>query len=647
MYRLSSLMFWLSLAAPLLAQSPHGANFRVNCADCHLTTGWEIPYDAWDREGPVFSKTTGWQIGWDTAKFSHTKTRFPLTGQHVRVDCRGCHQSMVFSEAKSDCFACHQDVHQRTVGADCARCHSTENWLVDVIPELHQDNGFPLLGAHTFAACADCHKSETGLRFDRLGNDCINCHQMDYAATASPNHQAAGFSTQCADCHDVSRFDWTTSKVRHDFFPLTKGHDIADCARCHTNGSYSNTPSDCIACHQTDFETASNPNHTASNFSQNCIECHTTDPDWMPAKFAQHDALYFPIYSGKHKGEWDQCADCHTDPTNFAVFSCTTCHTNPETDNHHTGITGYTYNSPACLACHPNGDGSDGFDHNKTQFPLKGAHVTVDCKQCHVSTYTGTPTACVSCHLDDYNATTDPNHATSQFPQDCALCHTETGWTPASFDHNLTKFPLKGAHVSTACVECHASGYTGTPTACVSCHLPDYNATTDPNHAASQFPQDCALCHTESGWTPATFDHNMTKFPLKGAHVSTACVECHASGYTGTPTDCASCHMADYNQTNSPQHTSAGFPTTCADCHTESGWTPATFDHDDMYFPIYSGKHRNKWDQCSDCHTVAGNYAVFSCTTCHTKNKTDGDHNGVNGYMYSSPACLSCHPKGN
>jgi len=363
--------------------------------------------------------------------------------------------------------------------------------------------------------------------------------------------------------------------VRHDFFPLTKGHDIADCARCHTNGTYSNTPSDCIACHQTDYETALDPNHAVSNFSQNCIDCHTTDPDWMPAKFAQHDALYFPIYSGEHKGEWDQCADCHTDPSNYAVFSCTVCHTNPETDNHHGGISGYSYNSPACLACHPTGDKNGSFDHNKTQFPLKGAHGTVDCKQCHIS------------------------------------------------------------------------GYAGTPTACVSCHLADYNQTTDPNHAASQFPQDCALCHTESGWTPAMFDHNLTKFPLKGAHVTTACVECHASGYSGTPTDCASCHLADYNQTNSPQHSSVGFPTTCADCHTETGWTPATFDHDDMQFPIYSGKHKDKWDQCSDCHTSAGNYAVFSCTTCHTKTKTDDDHDGVNNYSYSSPACLACHPDGN
>lgn len=236
------LFFCLGFSSHINAQSPHGPDFKVNCADCHLTTSWEIPYDAWDRKGPVFSKTTGWQIGWDTAKFSHTKTNFPLTGQHIRVDCRTCHESLVFSEAKSDCFACHTDVHQQTLGMDCTRCHNTENWLVDFIPELHQDNGFPLLGAHAVASCTDCHTSETQLRFDRIGNDCINCHLDDFQTTKSPDHVKAGFSTNCVDCHDPAKTDWGTTLVDHSFFPLEKGHQINDCTACHSGGTFSNTP---------------------------------------------------------------------------------------------------------------------------------------------------------------------------------------------------------------------------------------------------------------------------------------------------------------------------------------------------------------------------------------------------------------------
>ena len=797
MHRLSSIILLLGLTVNLFSQSPHGARFKVNCADCHSAAGWDIPYDAWDRTGPIFSKTTGWQIGWDTARFSHTKTDFPLTGKHIQVDCRACHSSMVFSDAGPECISCHQDMHNGTVGNDCARCHNTDSWLVDNIPELHQDNGFPLLGAHAGASCADCHSSETGLRFERIGNDCINCHRADYASTSSPSHQGAGFSTNCVDCHDVTRFDWTTDRVNHDFFPLTKGHDISDCARCHTTGSYSNTPSDCISCHKNDFETAVSPNHQSGGFSQNCIECHTTDPDWMPAVYTQHDAAYFPIYSGAHKGEWDACKDCHTNPSNYAEYTCVTCHMNPETDNQHNGVNGYSYNSPACLACHPTGSANDGFDHNNTGFPLTGAHITTACVSCHASGYAGTPTDCASCHTPDYNQSSNPSHTALAIPTDCASCHTTDAWQPASFSIHNNYYALNGAHAAVAndCAKCHNGDYNNTPNTCAGCHIADFNQTTNPGHVAAQFSTDCASCHSETAWAPATFDHdgmyfpiysgkhkgewdqcadchtnpsnyaeftcttchtnpettnqhngingfsynspaclachptgsatdgfnhNNTGFPLTGAHITTACISCHASGYAGTPTDCASCHtqdynqstnpnhvslaiptncaschttdawepatfpihnnyyqlkgahaaiandcakchngdynntpntcagchMADYNQTNNPNHATVGFPTTCQDCHSETAWTPANFNHDGMYFPIYSGKHKNKWDQCSDCHITPGNYAVFSCTVCHTNPQTNNHHQGVGGYVYNSPACLSCHPNG-
>ena len=121
MYKLLSILIVLGLTVNLFSQSPHGAQFKVNCADCHTSAGWEIPFNAWDRTGPVFSKTTGWQIGSDTSRFSHTKTSFPLTGQHIRVDCRACHESLVFSDANSDCVSCHTDIHSGPVGKDCAR----------------------------------------------------------------------------------------------------------------------------------------------------------------------------------------------------------------------------------------------------------------------------------------------------------------------------------------------------------------------------------------------------------------------------------------------------------------------------------------------------------------------------------------------
>ncbi|MCA9750925.1 MAG: hypothetical protein KC591_01945, partial [Gemmatimonadetes bacterium] len=191
----------------------------------------------------------------------------------------------------------------------------------------------------------------------------------------------------------------------------------------------------------------------------------------------------------------------------------------------------------------------------------------------------------------------------------------------------------------------------GTPMDCFACHSGDYNSATDPNHVQSGFPTTCADCHTTTAWTPASFDHNTTGFPLTGRHTTVQCTQCHVGGqYSGTPTDCYACHQTDYNGTNNPNHAAAGFPTSCTDCHTTSGWTPADWDHDSQYFPIYSGKHQGKWNNdCTECHVNPNNFSQFECILCHehsNRNQVDNDHRGENGYQYNSAACYNCHPRG-
>ncbi len=469
----------------LNAQSPHGATFAVDCAACHVPQAWNIMRDS--------------------LEFDHGGTALPLAGQHITVDCRSCHVSLDFDvKPPSDCVACHTDVHAMTVGNDCARCHTEQTWLVDDIPELHEQNGFPLLGAHLTASCVDCHISENTLAFQRIGNECINCHRDEYTATRQPDHVASGFSTDCDQCHDPTGNGWSTTFMEHDFFPLTQGHDIQDCARCHTSGTFAGLSPECVSCHLDDYNTTSDPNHSASGFSTDCASCHTTAPGWTPATF-DHDDQFFPIYSGSHNGVWTACTDCHTNPNDFSVYTCITCHTEPETGNEHPGITGYTHESTACLMCHPTGEGDGAFDHSTTDFPLVGSHVGVNC------------------------------------------------------------------------------------------------------------------------------------------------VECHANGYAGTPTNCSACHMADYNSATNPNHNAANFPTDCAQCHNETAWEPSTFDHDNDYFPIYSGNHNGEWNACVDCHTNPNDYSVFTCIDCHEhddQNEVNNDHNGVNNYSYNSNACYSCHPDG-
>jgi len=844
-----------------MAQSPHGGELTIGCIDCHNEQGWKL------IEGQY--------------SFDHQTTGFALSGQHRRTDCRDCHSSLIFNEAEPSCISCHTDIHEQTTGSDCAQCHTSDSWLVNNITQIHQMGRFPLLGAHFMADCYSCHPSASQLKFEPLGIECIDCHQQDFQATTNPNHVESNFSTNCTDCHFQNAFSWTGTSINHDFFPLTKGHELNSCLSCHEQGTYQGLSADCYSCHQPDYQSAANPNHQNINLSTSCAECHTTDPGWQPAEFRVHDAQFFPIYSGKHNGEWDNCTDCHQTVSDYAQFTCISCHEHNQgdMDDEHNDVGGYIYESQACLECHPVGNAEDGFNHNTSNFPLTGAHITTSCNDCHETTYSGTPTECSACHITDFNESANPNHVELNIGTDCENCHTtQPDWEPAQFDIHNEYYVLAGAHAGIAneCMQCHNGNYVSTPNTCFACHTQEYNQTDDPPHAVAQFSTDCMVCHTESAWSPSTFEHdaqyfpiysgkhrnewtsctechtnptnygtfscidchehnqndmnqehqgiggyqynspacfechptgsaeggfnhNMTNFPLTGAHNTINCSECHSEGYTGTPTDCfvchdaefgqtsnpnhqqigipqdcetchttnpgwtpatfpihndyytltgahssvandcaschqgnytntddqcASCHIESFNQTNNPNHAAIGigtdcsmchttqpswqpaafpihndyyvlmgahntianecilchdgnysttpntcyachteeynqadnpphasaqFPTECETCHSQNAWNPSTFNHDALYFPIYSGKHRNEWNECADCHTNPSNYAVFSCIDCHEHNQSsmNNEHQGVPGYVYNSAACFECHPTGN
>ena len=606
MRRLSSLIvLLLVLSAGLLAQkSPHGKSFKANCDDCH--------------------KTDGWKVDLKKISFDHGKTKFPLVGQHTQISCKDCHSSLEFAKVQTECNACHSDIHEQTVGNDCARCHTPNSWVVTNITRLHQQSRFPLIGPHTVADCKDCHKNllpavpSTGtasrLRFDPLGVECYDCHKVNYLATTKPNHVQGNYSTNCTECHNMNSFSWAGGGINHNFFPLQGGHAI-DCNRCHTSGSYSKIPSECISCHRPDFNTVKNPNHVALNFPTTCKDCHSLNPGWKPADYANHDAS-FPIYSGKHKGEWNSCADCHTNPSNYAQFSCTTCHEHSnkqDVDSHHSGVSGYSYNSTSCYACHPTGSKGGSFDHAKSGFPLTGAHITTACTDCHTSGYAGTSNVCASCHTNNYNQTSNPKHAANNISNDCALCHTTNpGWKPATFPTHNNYYLLTGAHVSTTCDDCHKGNYTSTPNTCAGCHTNDFNQTTKPNHTTSLLPKTCETCHSQSSWVPSTFNHTSV-YPLVGSHVTVACEKCHTTSYVNTPNTCAGCHTTDFNQTTNPNHTTSLFPKTCETCHTPSAWIPSTFNHATVY-------------------PLTGAHITVACTSCHK-----------NGYVNTPSTCVGCH----
>jgi hypothetical protein len=216
----------------------------------------------------------------------------------------------------------------------------------------HDRTPFPLTGAHRVAACTQCHGDGV---YAGKATDCASCHRGDYDRTTSPVHSSAGFSTQCATCHTTT--SWTTgfdhSTTR---FPLTGAHRTATCVQCHGDGVYAGKSTACDACHHADFNSAANPNHASAGFSTACETCHNTTA-WSPSTF-DHDAAWFPIYSGTHLGRWSRCSDCHAVAADFTVFNCLSCHPHndkAQTDSNHAGQSGYSYDSAACYRCHPRG----------------------------------------------------------------------------------------------------------------------------------------------------------------------------------------------------------------------------------------------------------------------------------------------------
>ncbi len=598
--------------------------FPTNCESCHTTNQWE------------------------DGKFDHAATRFPLTGGHLAITCRGCHADGVFKGKSMTCVSCHQSKFDATTNPHhaaarfataCETCHTTTSW-----PGARYDHNatsFPLTGKHVTQTCLACHSDRV---YQGKPTTCISCHQAKFDATTAPNHKASNFPTTCESCHSTS--SWTNGAFDHNAtrFPLTGGHRAVSCAGCHGDGVYKGKSLLCASCHQAKFDATTKPSHRASAFPTTCETCHT-NVAWTPATF-DHNTTRFPL-TGGHRTP--TCAQCHGDGVyRGKSLLCASCH-----QAKYDATTRPSHRASAfpttCESCHTNLAWTPAtFDHNTTAFPLVGAHRAVSCVGCHADgVYKGKPTTCVSCHQAKFDATTSPNHRTSGFPTSCETCHTATAWTPATFDHSTTRFPLTGLHRTATCTQCHGDGvFRGKTMLCAGCHQTNYNATTKPNHAQLGYSTSCESCHTTAGWTPSTWSHAVTKFPLTGAHIATACLACHSDlVYRGKPTTCSSCHTTDYNATTNPNHKTAAFPLTCESCHTTTKWLGAVFNHD-QWFPIYSGKHLGRWNTCADCHANNANYKEFTCLTCHTKSRTDSQHQGRSGYSYTSPACYSCHPRG-
>lgn len=633
---------------------------QFSCIDCHEHNQADMGDKHEGIAGYAYNSPSCFAChpdGSANGAFNHSTTSFPLTGAHTGAQCIDCHPSG-YTGTSMFCYDCHESDYTQSVNPGhvsagipntCSDCHSTQpGWAPASFP-IHNQY-YPLNGAHaTITECSSCHSGN----YTSTPNVCEGCHMEEYNQTTNPQHSSVQFPTDCQECHTETA--WMPSTFNHDgqYFPIYSGEHNGEwnvCSDCHTNpsnyGQYS-----CIDCHEHNQADMNEKHSGIQGYIYNSPSCFACHPDGSANGAFNHGTTGFPL-TGAHVDI--SCINCH--PSGYIGTSsvCFDCH---ETDFNQSVNPNHLQSGipQSCAECHTTNPGwaPATFPIHNQYYQLNGAHALIsnNCASCHQGNYINTPNTCSGCHMPDYNATTDPNHIQQQFPTDCMICHDETAWQPSTFNHNSTSFPLTGAHTGASCNDCHDEGYTGTSTVCFDCHEPAYNLSLNPNHLAINIPNTCADCHTTlPGWAPATFPIHNQYYQLNGAHaiIANNCSSCHNGNYNTTPNTCAGCHIDDYNQTTNPPHASAQFPTDCLECHTETAWVPSTFDHDNQYFPIYSGQHQGEWSTCSECHINPNDYSQFSCITCHEHNQADMDneHDDVSGYVYNSTACYNCHPDG-
>jgi hypothetical protein len=271
-------------------------------------------------------------------------------------------------------------------------------------------------------------------RFRQTPSRCIDCHRVEYETVASPDHVAGGFSTECQECHNTMAWTPATMTDHDAFFPIFSGtHNNVwnECSTCHTDLS-NNRIFNCLGCHE-HRQTAMDSRHVGmagySYVSNACLSCHPTGD---AGEFRDHDAQFFPIYSGRHNNVWNDCSACHGNAANPRVFGCLGCHEHAQAtmDPVHQGMSGYSYNSQFCLSCHPSGESGQFLEHDAQFFPI------------YSGTHSGAWDACATCHPTAINKKVFT----------CIECH----------EHNQEK--TDDEHLG------KVSGYTYTPISCYDCH---------------------------------------------------------------------------------------------------------------------------------------------------------------------------------
>lgn len=493
----------------------HKMGDLMKCSSCHSETKWKEIHD-----------------------FNHNKqTRYPLDGKHLDLKCGECHLPIQKVAVKTQpplkfgnykwaqletktCETCHDSPHEKDFSKDllkkrCTECHSAESWytLKSGGGFEHDKTRFSLSGSHKTTRCSDCHgpSGKQVFKFKAVDKEfCGDCHSNVHKNQFSPKIDVQ----KCAECHTTDKF---TERKKFDHkntnFELLDTHLKIKCEECHLP--------------------------TQSKF--NIMSPNTNKKKFPEGKELQLGNFRFPQIKDK------DCLSCHND-----------YHRGQLDDN--------------CKKCHQENKWTETkFDHNEdSKYRLLDKHSKLKCNKCHLPAtnnqvvtfknetrplinYKPLAQNCYDCHKDPHKGS---------FGRQCHECHTERGWTVTRDFHK--NFTLSGVHYALECSECHKDGkkLAGLSQQCISCHLKD--------DVHSGTLSNCKECHQQQFWDISAFRHSLSRFPLRGAHRTIDCFECHKGGvYKGLSSQCFTCHSEDAASATSFNHTSFRDYTRsdCTECH--------------------------------------------------------------------------------
>jgi hypothetical protein len=513
-----------------------------------------------------------------------------LAKVHAAIDgssgCLRCHAPNKGVDPDR-CLSCHtalrarvtegRGLHARPDYRNCQTCHIDHQgreadlrwWGPKGLAGFnHADTGYALAGKHATVLCARCHNPERVIdapalargggsaarTYLGLSTTCAACHQ--------DIHRGQFGKKDCGACHNQDSFK---SSPRFDHsqtrYPLSGRHAAVACEKCHkTSGAgaetrrvYAGVPfASCSNCHADTHR---------GRLGSACASCHST-AGWssiLKTSNFDHSKTAYPLEGG-HRAV--SCDKCHKGAltTKIRHERCSDCHADS-----HRGEFKARADGGACESCHDVSSFATARfsvdEHQRSAYPLEGAHRAVACDQCHrrapnqrTATYRVAHTRCLYCHVDAHRGAMD-RYAGAK---GCVACHNPMSWRAAAFDHSATSFPLTLGHATVACAACHKSlntrgatertSFTGLSSTCASCHSDVH---------AGQFARGgqtaCERCHGGVSWKPAPgFDHNRdTAYPLDGRHAQVSCASCHRTEikdgvsrtrYKPVGTACADCH---------------------------------------------------------------------------------------------------------